>query len=291
MNNKSITIQRTGGLGDVCMALCAAKALTRVGYEVNFVTHPQYVELASACPHVKNVMIRPEGPFVDLNPAMYGLSSTHESLAFFYQSGIIETAIGLVPNDLSLDLSVPQKAIDKADELFPGQDFIALHAPGVDANRTWPFENWINLAGQLIMDGYTPIFIGEDKGLSHLETVALLRKCKALVSCDSGPIQLAGAAPECSVVGLYSVVPPERRKPFGAKAFIGLGAEECPFYPCYDHMKNDKFWQEYMQPRINAGVPLAKCFGDWCLNEDRYSCMKNLTVDRALKAVESLLED
>ena len=306
-------IERWGGLGDVCMALAAAKALSWAGQRVGMVTAPEYQELVKACPHVSWVSSTwPENlgqadRCFDLGNCKFGLSKMHQVDAYLEETGLHDPRPGVK----TIDLFIEEDMDSRIGEVFPGDGWVALHPSVGDPNRTWAADRWATLARRLQEDGFNVLTIGSASGpdgkgalqipgvrcafgLTPLETVALLHRCRALVSCDSGPIQLAGAT-RCSVVGIYSVVEPECRMPF---RFPGTGIRDvavpcyCPHAPCYQGILDPAVWNEIGAPQRAAGVHLGKIFADWCLlgeNTEPFACMKGLAVQTVHAAIKGVL--
>ena len=322
LNAEPVMISRWSGLGDVCMALCAAHAYKAVtGAEVFFRTAPQFRPLARACPHLAGVIEdRPSPAFreVPLHDARHGLSAVHEVDSFCEELGLV----GVEPFCKTLDLDPGPEARRRVDELL-GPDasrWVVLHPGSVDPNRTWPEDCWINLVNDLTLFGYPVVLIGATDGcfkvadkiapppsgvrvvdltgqLTILETVALLQRAAALVSTDGGPIQLAGAS-RAAIVGLYSVVSGATRMPYRVG---GLGSRavipSCNRFPCYRDTHDPVVWAAQNNLLAEAGViGLGHILGSWCpgstptTKEPRYHCLKQeITPARVFRAVMEVL--
>lgn len=303
-----IVLGRWGGLGDVCMALAAAKALVWAGNDVSIVTAPEFHELVKACPHISDVYSSwPDGAdqSIDLGDCAYGLAEVHQVDAYLEAAGFHDDRSGVK----TLDLSIPVEITQRVAEAYPGT-WIAIHPSVGDPNRTWPAEHWSALAYRLQGEGFPVLSIGSEPGpdgkgavhipgvrsafgLSPLETVALLHRCKILISCDSGPIQLAGAT-LCHVVGIYSVVAPERRLPFRLYSRVRDMAVPCycPHSPCYRGIKDANTWNQHGRPQREAGVHLGQIFANWCLLGDNipaFACMHGLSVQTVHAAIKGVL--
>jgi ADP-heptose:LPS heptosyltransferase len=175
-----------------------------------------------------------------------------------------------------------------------------LH-PGIsDPNRTWPKEHWEELARLLLAQGHDVYWIGsrgcadnrsvlevDVKGVIDLRdtndllaTVVLMRYSDLLVSCDGGPIQLAGST-DIGIVGIYSVVPGKDRLPY-RRGKIGWHAKsvepDCQHFPCYYEMKAP--WPK----------DLGKHFREWC-PETGYTCMKRITPQIVFDACMEVLSE
>ena len=305
---RHIVLYRWGGLGDVCMALAAAKALVWAGHEVSLVTAPEYHNLARACPHLSGVYSQWPGSSedkIDLGGCRFGTSHLHQVDAYLEACGVSEARRGVK----TLDLYIQDQVSAAVEQAFPGDGWVVLHPSVGDPNRTWPATHWAALARRLQEDGHRVLAIGsvpgEDGkgavsiagvqcafGMTPLETVALLHRSKMLVSCDSGPIQLAGAT-QCSVVGLYSVVSPAVRLPFRG-TWLGDVAVPCycPHSPCYRKILDPSVWGEVGAPQGMAGIPLGRIFAHWCLlgdNSEPFACMKGLAVQTVHAAINGVL--
>lgn len=301
---RTVTIQRFGGLGDVCMALCAAHAAKAAGCVVNFITAPDYQDLARACPHVDRVLDPggdPSGEVYDLGPAFHGLAQEHQVLSFCRAMGINEPSLF----DLSLDL----RPTTTKYRISHSPATVILHPGTGDWNRTVPPHQWDALVAMLIHKGFSVTVIGRSvnpdrRGVyipagkvldftdlfSPLELVDFLRgfnpKQVVLVSNDSGPIQLAGAT-EIGVVGLYSVAPGRWRLPHrnGSTRWrtMEVVPEECLSAPCYR-----KLGIAEIEAGTKAGLSLGRIFGEWC-PEMRSTCFPGIRIDRIVSSIEEFM--
>jgi len=184
-------LNRWGGLGDVLMALCAAKAV-KIQHQalVILATQPGYSELVSACPYVDGVISNSEDfnqmmqdPRIgkgahpeawesvrhfDLNPISFGVCGIHQVDAYLTHMGFQAPA---ALKSLRLELS-PTTVATCSQKLGPDSDAensrrVLLHPAVGDPNRTWPKEAWAQLAMRLLAEGYRVAFIGEDRADPH----------------------------------------------------------------------------------------------------------------------------
>ncbi len=126
--------------------------------------------------------------------------------------------IGARTPDKGLSLQIDAGLADSLLLPFDIKDndfLLALHPWTSDPVKQWPKENFRELAGRLIsLQGIRVVIIGgreeaqKDSGLfdgyskekiinlagktSLSQLAAVLKKCKLLISCDSGPVHLAG---------------------------------------------------------------------------------------------------
>jgi ADP-heptose:LPS heptosyltransferase len=297
-----VLISRWSGLGDVCMALCAAHAFKAVrGGRVTFCTDAKFHPLARACPSVDEVVSDPfeastSGHFRDvpLHAAYHGLQPYHEVESFLAALGINET---VDPRFKTLELRPDDDATRMIQRLLGtappeprhGPRRVLLHTGCIDPNRTWPEAHWIELAERLLWQGFDVFVIGgkhtaftlEEKldpmaptgrlfdlvgKLSILETVELMRRSSVLVSTDGGPLQLAGAT-DIAILGLYSVVHPACRLPHrcGMNLRASSVVPECSCYPCYLMSRDPNIWERESRRMNGDGIQgLGPMLGHWC---------------------------
>lgn len=312
-----IRLIRHGGLGDVAMALCTAKSLKDQGLYVEFFTNPIYASLAKACPYVDKVISDPLEQRAllntpqhnkinilnkDLGSAWYGTCGIHEVDAFLYELKIYTENI-----NKTLTINIPSHIEEKINKLLIDNKCylntyprIILH-PGIsDPHRTWPLEYWNELV-ELLHKQYTnlrilvigassadnkdvqklsnPNVIDLTNQLSFLETIQLMRECDQLISCDSGPIQLAGAT-DIDIIGLYSVVAGENRLPYRNGSIhhkTRIIKPLCNNYPCFLQLHNPIHWKE-LRAMKSGGVDFHNTLVNWCLNsKSKFSCMQEIT--------------
>ena len=318
----AICLERRGGLGDVLMALGAAKALKQLsGRPVCIVTAPRFHDLVRSCPHVDRVETSRESiasayavvRHVNLNPIGFSISRKHQADAYLDAFGITADA-GLKHIDLNPDPAA-EAEVDALVASWPavpaGRSRILLHAAQGDPNRTWPLPQWDALATILLQDGHQVIAIGSTAdsakaalgitaegtlnavdALSMKATIALMRRSDLFVSTDSGPVQLA-AATDIGIVGLYSSVHGPWRLPFrhetAAWRAVAVGPS-CRFQPCYQQMYDDSIMAPHLA-RVHSGeTNINEVFANWCPDGGSFACMKQqITVPMVLDAIRPLL--
>ncbi|WOD17921.1 glycosyltransferase family 9 protein [Paraburkholderia kirstenboschensis] len=317
----AICIERHGGMGDVLMALGAAKALKAISDRpIVMVTAPSFRSLAEACPHVDEVVDNVSAlngryvnvKHIDLNPTAYGTSRLHQIDAYLQAFGVSADA-ALKDIELRLEASGEadaQRLIASWPARAPGQVRTLLHVGQGDPNRTWPVQRWAELATALIGQGQQVILIGsgdklrEQSAMTAVEgvlsalnvlgaegTVALMRQSDVLVSADSGPVQLA-AASDIGIVALFSAVAGSCRLPF-RRGEARWRAEEvkpsCGFYPCYRQMQDPQIMAPFHAALQNQSLSVGKLFSDWCPAGSSFACMtQQISVPMVLDAVKRI---
>ncbi len=163
--------------------------------------------------------------------------------------------IGAENNDMDLFVATQKEAEVWANDWLNAQDlkcgeFIAVHCGSSDPAKCWPVEKFAKLIDALqqryslkvvlIGSGDTTERANQIKQLTALkpldvtgksslaQTVSLLRRCRLLISNDSGPVHIA-AAVGISVISLFMRdqpgINPERWKPLSDKGLYLYRAE------------------------------------------------------------------
>lgn len=300
-------------MGDMLYLLAACRAVKKqLDVRIIMIGQPAFHALIHACPHVAEVWLadalsaeqiqqlndaRSRGRFVNFTHWHHALTPGHMIDSFLGQIAI--TAAG---KDKQLDLRIPAAAREAAAKFYEqyqldGRHVILMHPNIGHPNRTWPEENWHQLAMLWIETGWAVIYIGSNHNseagksmpaacpdgvinatdrFTALETIALMEKAHMLVSCDSGPVMLA-AATNIPVTGLYSTVASAQRMPFRdgilGSRFLGIDLA-CEFGPCARHLQNESLFVKKLQRPFD--VPTTQEFSQWCLNENSYRCLHTL---------------
>jgi len=325
---KHWVLQRLSGLGDVCMALCACNGIKSLdpAATVWLLTTPNHAAIAARCPFVDEVFTSPRTMEEALREAAwrgqrtlvrlldnvrFGLDPFHQVEAFLM--GLDHPR--LAASCKSLELKLP----DAPPELFaelsdPGQGKrrVVFHAAKGDPNRTWPKDHWEQLGRRVMDEGHQLILVGDGKSdpvkgvqrldlagaidwvdrLKPLELVALLRTSDVLVSTDSGPVQLAGAS-DVAICGIYSTVAGRCRMPFrhGQPLWGSTLLEpECPHRGCLRRTAEAPYAEMHSKTLRMGGEALDELFATWCIEEDRFHCLRDLTPAKAWAGVEPWLQ-
>lgn len=292
-------LARYGGLGDALMVLGAAKAIKHQQPEskVHFFTDPAFHPLFSLCPYIDSFN-EPTEPYEvhNLSMCQFGVTVQHQIDNYLEALKLPEPD----PQYKSIDLgSMPMTKKIATFLSRVMKPCVAIH-PGIsDPNRTYPLSHWQRLLDLLKAKGYHPVLIGSSKShdpnrsvfqlegvpsvidqLSLLETYTFLQNCDALISADSGPVQLAGAA-KIPMVVIYSVINGSARMPFGSKHAIIQA--ECEFPCCYHYMLKPEIWQAYKLDTI------AETFAKWCPAKTDYACMALVQPEKVVEELRCLI--
>ena len=321
----ALIVKRAAGMGDVLMAMSALSAIKRaVGIKVFLETSPDYAELASSCPLIDGVFQSPQAvagfvqqsgmkdvKYIDWSPAHFGISRLHQVDAFLMSLGItLADAYKGVELDLG-DESRFARLAALMETLPQDSKKIVVHPGKTDPNRTIPPQVWLDIIDMQRSAGHIVVLIGRSHAvdgrgvarfdhpdtidltdaLSLLETIYVLRQCDVLISGDSGPIQLAGAS-DIGIVGLYSVVAGANRLPYrpemAANQTMGL-SPSCPFHPCYPKMHDPDVLTLFRREEGLSDTDIPALFSRWCVNPDRYACMRDPGTIGAVRSAVSTL--
>ncbi|MBI2660081.1 glycosyltransferase family 9 protein [Candidatus Woesearchaeota archaeon] len=177
------------------------------------------------------------------------------------------------------------------------RDFIVCVAPGAAESakaRMWPFDRYAELCDEIIERHKAKIiFVGNLNELDLIEGIQkkmenkstvntagkislnqlfyLIGKCSLFIGNDAGPMHIA-AAQGVRTLGLFGPNLPVRFGPYG-KGNMGLyKGYNCEFSPCINVHKGEI--PDCLYPRNS---------------NDYQKCMKNISVDDALREVEKLV--
>lgn len=311
---KKIYVYLNAAMGDNLYLLAACRAIKKIKrVDIVFISPPLFIQLAEACPHVSAVwqdnalsqtqiqqlqQAHARGSFFDFTNWSHALSPVHMVDSFLAQIGIDART-----PDKQLDLNVPPSAshvidtfyrINKLDE----KPVLLVHPNIGHPNRTWPQENWFALTEMWLLSGWEVIFIGSNANseanktmptappagvinavdqFSPIETVALMQRAGMLVSCDSGPVMLAGAT-EIAITALYSTVSSHHRLPFrhGEAGWNCLGIDlACANGPCARLMSSEVIFTTLLKRPFDA--PTQNEFANWCVNSTPFKCLKHFS--------------
>ena len=194
-------------------------------------------------------------------------SKEHQIYSFFKVLGI---PLPSEKEGLLLDIFPTPEEADRINNLMstlPSGDIIAI-APGGAANtreqvplKRWPLEHYRELIRRLLKHGFLIFLIGgkddhifttsltnafsmvKGKQLLDLsgryslgESGALLKKCRLMVTHDSGPMHIASAA-GIPVLSVFGPTEPEETKPLNAGSYFFWRGDKLSCAPCYNHGK------------------------------------------------------
>ncbi len=199
--------------------------------------------------------------------------------------------------DKLVPIFVGEKEKSKAEKFFTlnllsAEDFVVGICPGSGESaktRIWPKENYAQLINELtnrfnakviLVGGKDEVEVGEEleeltnqrvinaiNKYSLKESVAIIEKCKLFISNDTGPMHIA-AAQGVTTIGLFGPNTPVLWKPYGSKNFAIY--KNVPCSPCINNTKG------YMP--------------DCLRTDDKYLCMRLITVDDVVRITERVLK-
>jgi ADP-heptose:LPS heptosyltransferase len=137
----------------------------------------------------------------------------------------VVSLVGAVTNRLEPHIAVTKADFAEAGRVVPnqGKPLIALHPGAGDPRRRWPAEKFAAVGDALAAAGAHVLVTGTkserdtvEAVLSHMQRegqnlaeqislgglAALFKRCRVVISNDSGPLHLAGAV-DTATVGIY----------------------------------------------------------------------------------------
>lgn len=165
--------------------------------------------------------------------------------------------LGIAPTDVShrLDFPVGADAVAYADAFFArhgleGRPVVAFNPGTSNPVKCWPAASFAELGDRLMAAGVAVVVVGSPAEMSLCDEVAagmarlpvveagatlpqlaaLLARCAALVTGDTGPMHIA-AAVGTRVVGLFGSMDPARSGPVG-EGHIRIRNLSLPCVPC-----------------------------------------------------------
>ncbi|MDP2682193.1 MAG: lipopolysaccharide heptosyltransferase II [Deltaproteobacteria bacterium] len=175
-------------------------------------------------------------------------------------------AIGIRDDGKGMDFIISneaEKAVDKIltkKGLKNGDIKIGVLAGGASNIKTempikrWPVEDYAELSRKIVADGYKVILLGaeSDKFNSEIilrniingvidltgrttleETAAVMKRCKVIVTHDSGPMHLASAM-QVPVISIFGPTDPRGYYPLNSGGHYFWNAENIECAPCYE---------------------------------------------------------
>jgi ADP-heptose:LPS heptosyltransferase len=167
-----------------------------------------------------------------------------------------------------------------------GQRLLAFNAFSTDPKRRWTDDGWIAFLTGVKARNILPIMmvapneVDEAKALlaawghedipveSHSvsQTAAIMQRVDFVVGPESGFVHLGLAANHPHVVAFYNVLPPVATFPIDDEYHQAIILDELVCCPCYLYKRKDQCWNDL-------------------------KCMKQLSADRVLQAVDRWLEE
>ena len=198
--------------------------------------------------------------------------------------------VRLVLDDMDKKRTIPAFRInpDKdgfIDSILREADKIVTLTPGGAKNlladdfcRRWPIENYVDLTGKLINNGYTVVLSGAKSdewilpyfsGLNIINLVGktnlnqllyLFEKSAYVVTHDSGPMHLAGMT-NCHLIAIFGPTNPYEKVPRRKNVYLFWNHKQYSCCPCYD------------------GKSYAKCSDNICMKEISANQIYNYILD------------
>jgi len=151
-------------------------------------------------------------------------------------------SVGVSPGEMHYVIPQTASAVSRVNSDLTDGEWAAVMVGASHPNKEWPLENFQAIAEFLKNKGFKIVAVGgpRESGrlgeaadldvagkYSALESAELMRRCKILVTNDTGVMHIAGAV-GCPLVGIYGPASPDHFRPPGERvAFFG-GYCDCP---------------------------------------------------------------
>lgn len=145
-------------------------------------------------------------------------------------------SIGVIPGEKHYVIPQTDSAVKRVDSDLCEGNWAAIMVGASHPNKEWPLENFQAIAELLKSKGFKIVAVGGPREAgrlgsiadldvagkySALESAELMRRCKILVTNDTGVMHIAGAV-GCPLVGIFGPASPDHFRPPGEKvAFFG----------------------------------------------------------------------
>ena len=212
-------------------------------------------------------------------PRRIGLSDAREGARFFFNEIATVRPVHAVDRCLSAarHLGCGSEPIEFPLGVSPSivtEGLIAVNASARWTTKLWGDDKFAELVRRLPAERV--VLTGSAAERERIEAIAqgrrnvagetdlfqlaeLYRRCAVVITNDSGPMHLA-AAVGTPVVAIFGPTDPALTGPYGQRHVV-----------------------------VRAGVACSPCFKDHCKNRVDMECMKTVTVDQVLRAVEGFL--
>lgn len=308
---KTLFLYIDAAMGDVLYLISACQAIKKNRSSLILLTKDIYISLGLRCKWIadcwdfqrlsddelKNVKeAQAESRFYNFTNWQHALCNQHMTDSFLSLLNIKANAL-----DKTLDLNILDSEKIKVDvflkEKINNKKKIVLMHPNIGhPNRTWPAEYWDQLSSLFIKGNWNVMFIGSNNNseknkkiinvenkkvinaidkFTPLETIALMNRCDLLISCDSGPIMLAGAT-DIKIIGVYSTISSSLRLPFrhGELGWNCRGLDiSCKYGPCAHFIQDEKIFTTLTNRKFSS--PTVNEFANWCLNKNSFTCLNS----------------
>lgn len=209
-----------------------------------------------------------------LKPSMIAVYNKDESkhAVLNHLETLTKLNIAIEPDDLNLELFLDDDSERFADKFFEvnklnDKTVIALNPGASHKVNRWPAKYFSELAQMIenqlkarciIIGGREDTYLAEEINkntssslinlagkINLLQLGAILKRCKVLITGDTGPMHIATAV-GTKVIALFGAADPKRTGPVG-KSHIVLQAKDVKCLPCRKRVCNNSHYLECME--------------------------------------------
>lgn len=151
-------------------------------------------------------------------------------------------SVGVSPGAIHYVIPQTESAVKRVDSDLSNGNWAAVMVGASHPNKEWPLKNFQAIAEFLKNRGYKIVAVGGPREAgrlgevadldvagkySALESAELMRRCKILVTNDTGVMHIAGAV-GCPLVGIFGPASPDHFRPPGERVSFFGGYCDCP---------------------------------------------------------------
>lgn len=217
---KTITVRRSGALGDVILTTPVIRRLRAENPDAWIEVETAYPDVFAKNPHVNAVNGKEAVRLINLDLA-YETSPDLHIVRAYMMTAFSDYGI---PDELQQEVFQNRR---KVFEQYPERPYVAIHAAQAGwRNRTLPRSTWKRVIEGLRKEGLFPVLVGTERDMlddgvqitrfcsTNIRAHAqLIQSCRAFIGSDSAMLHIAGAT-DVPIIGVFTCAMPHTRLPW-----------------------------------------------------------------------------